>query len=272
MDSAGSMVVRYTYDAWGNPISTTGAMASTLGRDNPFRYRGYYYDVETELYYLNARYYNPEWGRFISPDPVMDLANADGCNLYIYCGNDPINRIDESGQFWDIFFDVVSFVSSVVEVCVNPTDPWAWAGLVGDTVDLVPFVSGIGEATRAIKTTVTVVENADDVVGAAKVIYNTAEAASDIKKATGSYAILYKSGKNYIGKGGFKRAINSAVRNATDYQDEVVSIMWKSAPDEKTAFIHEYLMQKKFGGVLSSNPRLRTYNKIWSPGKRYYGD
>ena len=105
-----------------------------------------------------------------------------------------------------------------------------------------------------------------------KPLYKTADAASDIRKATGSYEILYKSGWNYIGKGGFYRAINSATRNATKYGDEVTSIMWKSAPNSRAAFIDEYLMQKRFGGVLSSDPNLHTYNIIWSPGRRYYGD
>ena len=144
-------------------------MASTLGKNNPFRYRGYYYDAETGYYYLNARYYNPEWCRFISADPILDTSTAFGCNLFNYCGNDPINRIDSSGQFWDTFFDIVSFVSSVVEVCVNPTDPWVWAGLAGDAVDLIPFVSGLGEATRAVKTVDRIADAADDIHDASKV-------------------------------------------------------------------------------------------------------
>ncbi len=96
-NSSGSLVVRYTYDAWGNNISRTGSMANTLGIYNPFRYRGYYLDTETGIYYLNARYYNPYWCRFISPDPVIDTGSAVGCNLFAYCGNDPVNYQDPSG-------------------------------------------------------------------------------------------------------------------------------------------------------------------------------
>ena len=73
-------------------MSVTGSLASTVGAKNPIRYRGYYYDTETELYYLNSRYYDPETGRFISPDVV-----AEGGNLYTYCTNDPVNRSDDSG-------------------------------------------------------------------------------------------------------------------------------------------------------------------------------
>ena len=97
-DENGTLVVRYYYDAWGNIISTTGSMASTLGRDNPFRYRGYYYDTETGFYYLNARYYNSELGRFISADPVLDTSNAIGCNMFAYCDNNPVNKVDYTGE------------------------------------------------------------------------------------------------------------------------------------------------------------------------------
>ena len=179
---------------------------------------------------------------------------------------------DHGGAFWDTIFDVISLGASIVEVCVNPTDPWAWAGLAGDAVDLIPFVTGVGEATRTVKTTVKVVDKASDVVDTAKTIYKAADTTSDIRKATGSYEILFKSGKNYIGKGGFNRAITSATKKAAKYNDEVTSIMWKSAPNSRAAFIDEYLMQKRFGGVLSSNRELLTYNKIWSPGRRYFGD
>ena len=68
----------YIYDTWGNPVSITGSMASTVGNINPFRYRSCYHDTESGLYYLNARYYNPEWGRFISIDPVLDTSPRSG--------------------------------------------------------------------------------------------------------------------------------------------------------------------------------------------------
>ncbi|MBP3300466.1 MAG: hypothetical protein J6M34_03060 [Clostridia bacterium] len=62
-NSAGTLVVRYSYDAWGSHVSITGSMANTLGQYSPFRYRGYYRDTETGMYYLNARYYKPSWCR-----------------------------------------------------------------------------------------------------------------------------------------------------------------------------------------------------------------
>ena len=70
--SASYPATSYVYGAWGNPLTTTGTMADTLGKLNPFRYRGYVYDTETGLYYLGSRYYNPQWGRFVNADGVVD--------------------------------------------------------------------------------------------------------------------------------------------------------------------------------------------------------
>ena len=98
----GTEVVNYVYDAWGNILSTIGFMAGTLGAHNPFRYRGYVYDQETGLYYLQSRYYNPAICRFISSDNISYLG-IDGTplsyNLFAYCGNNPIMGYDPTGHF-----------------------------------------------------------------------------------------------------------------------------------------------------------------------------
>jgi RHS repeat-associated protein len=70
LDENGNCVVEYSYDAWGN-ITKMGGTNETLADANPLRYRGYYYDQETGLYYLQSRYYNPQWGRFINADAVI---------------------------------------------------------------------------------------------------------------------------------------------------------------------------------------------------------
>ena len=102
VNSSGTQVVAYTYDAWGNPLTTTGSMADTLGKLNPFRYRGYVYDTETRLYYVSSRYYDPEFGRFINADDI-DYLGADGSslsyNLFAYCLNNPVNRFDVNGNW-----------------------------------------------------------------------------------------------------------------------------------------------------------------------------
>ena len=96
----GTLLVEYTYDAWGNVLSITGSNASVLGANNPIRYRSYYYDFETGFYYLNSRYYDPAMRRFINADIYVN-ANGDflGFNMYAYCGNNPVNYFDPTGEF-----------------------------------------------------------------------------------------------------------------------------------------------------------------------------
>ena len=91
-NTSGVVQVEYAYDAFGN-CTIKNSTNSDIANINPIRYRGYYYDKETNLYYLNARYYNPEWRRFISPDNTayLDPENVNGLNLYCYCYNDPIS-------------------------------------------------------------------------------------------------------------------------------------------------------------------------------------
>ncbi len=98
VDQLCNPVVQYSYDAWGKLLSTTGSLASTIGKQNPFRYRGYYYDSESGLYYLNSRYYDPNTGRFISEDGQFNSdIGLTGNNLFTYCNNNPTNMHDSDG-------------------------------------------------------------------------------------------------------------------------------------------------------------------------------
>jgi len=103
----------YTYDAWGNcTVTATSGISTTdtnvLTNINPFRYRGYYYDVETGLYYLQSRYYDPEIGRFINADGQLNLgSHMLGANLFVYCVNNPVNLIDLDGNEPGDLFDTI---------------------------------------------------------------------------------------------------------------------------------------------------------------------
>jgi RHS repeat-associated protein len=100
IDASGTQVVKYTYDSWGKPISITGSLALTVGAKNPYRYRGYRYDHESGLYYLQSRYYDPSIKRFISADDGIDLgADLLGYNMFQYCANNPVNYADPTGEF-----------------------------------------------------------------------------------------------------------------------------------------------------------------------------
>ena len=136
----GNEIARYTYDSWGKLLSVRDYQgndksgdATFVGNINPIRYRGYYYDAESGLYYLNSRYYDPETGRFINADGVMDATgdSVQGYNVFVYCFNNPINMSDDSGHWpkwlenaanWvneKIVQPVKKFVSDVVEDIKN---------------------------------------------------------------------------------------------------------------------------------------------------------
>lgn len=114
LDSNYNLVAEYLYDSWGNIISIKDANGneitdtSNIAHINPFRYRSYYYDSETKLYYLNSRYYNPAWGRFINADGIInpnELIND--FNLYAYTVNNPIKYQDDTGNFLGISITTV---------------------------------------------------------------------------------------------------------------------------------------------------------------------
>ena len=85
---SGETAASYVYDSWGRVISSSGTLADI----NPIRYRGYYYDTETGLYYLQSRYYDPETGRFINADEFVSTGQGIlGNNMFAYCGNNPVN-------------------------------------------------------------------------------------------------------------------------------------------------------------------------------------
>ena len=92
LDANGNVAVSYGYDAWGAPLWCTGELAETLGKVQPFRYRGYVFDEETGLYYLRSRYYNPQWGRFVNADNYLST------NVFSYCGNVPSVFVDKNGH------------------------------------------------------------------------------------------------------------------------------------------------------------------------------
>ena len=94
-DESGNVVASYSYDAWGNILSQSGEMATI----NPYRYAGYRYDEDTKLYYLMARYYDPNTGVFLSIDPVRgDAMTPITMNGYNYANNNPVMNVDPDGN------------------------------------------------------------------------------------------------------------------------------------------------------------------------------
>ena len=132
-NESGTKIGGYNYDAWGAvtvvPASGITALESSiLNTYNPFRYRSYYYDTETGFYYLQSRYYNPEWGRFLNPDNFDVITASPGAltdkNLIAYCDNNPITRADDDGECWHLLIGAgvglaAQYVSDVVSNLIS---------------------------------------------------------------------------------------------------------------------------------------------------------
>ena len=162
IDGNGATVVEYKYDSWDKILSTTGSMASTLGANQPFRYRGYVYDTETGWYYLQSRYYDPSIGRFISADVYLSTGQGVlGHNSYAYCLNNPVNMGDPTGtlSFWEkIGIGVAAVLIGAVVVAATAATGGALAAFAGAAVAglKAAAISGavgaaVGAGTNAIK-------------------------------------------------------------------------------------------------------------------------
>ena len=155
------MVAKYLYDAWGNCTISGETTNYAVAHANPIRYRGYYYDEDTGLYYCNARYYSPKWRRFISPDDTayLDPESVNGLNLYCYCNNDPVNYADPSGHSVILTACLLAFGVGVVTSVVSQGFQYGWekisvgqvlmdgalaAASVGLAATGIPFIASVG--------------------------------------------------------------------------------------------------------------------------------
>jgi len=119
VDSENGVVANYTYDAWGKLLSVTDASGNAITNTlhisnvNPIRYRGYFYDTETGLYYCNSRYYDPQMRRFINADGYTSTGQGfGGFNMFAYCQNNPVMYTDSSGEF-------LQHIVDFIDTCVN---------------------------------------------------------------------------------------------------------------------------------------------------------
>ncbi len=154
VDTAGIQVVSYVYDSWGKLISTTGTLASTVGVKNPYRYRGYRYDVDTGLYYVGSRYYDPNLGRFLnSDDPgILDGGNDHLLenNLFAYCFNNPVNMSDEDG-LWPTWAKIAVGVGIIAGLAILTVCTGGAAGVIaGAALSGAIAGGGSGAAIGAI--------------------------------------------------------------------------------------------------------------------------
>ena len=147
-DTDMNLIGEYVYDAWGNcTIEAAGANNIEIMEINPFRYRGYYWDKELNLYYLQTRYYDPQTGRFINADGIEyaleQYKNINALNLYSYCNNNPIMGIDPEGtksKFWGWLLTAFVAVVATAAIVVGTV-------VTGGLVSAVLVGAGVGALT-----------------------------------------------------------------------------------------------------------------------------
>ncbi|MBQ7389736.1 MAG: RHS repeat-associated core domain-containing protein [Clostridia bacterium] len=209
-----------------------------LGQNKPFT------DSDLGLYYLQSRYYDPNTCRFINAD-IPDVITATPTaltdkNLFVYCDNNPVMRTDHDGMFWGTLFDVASLGMSILEVWANPYDPWAWAGLVGDAIDLLPIVSGVGEATDILRIATKAddfIDLADDIHDTANVVDSTIDTYKNLRKVNKGnglevHHIIEKRFAPFLGQN--KSEMLSIALSHDDHL--VFTKAWREAIPYKTAF------------------------------------
>lgn len=291
LDGTGNIVVEYSYDAYGNILTKTDNSGISLATKNPYRYRGYRYDEETNLYYLQSRYYNPEAGRFINADGMLKASNSVlGYNMFTYTENNPVNYVDPSG--YGVMCLVTAYVSSYYGGCNLEGGGGGGGGGVIVTLPGVAIATGtVVVGAVAITEVLNGSDNIKDFLDWAESGINKAinylntqtrkittvlaiSLANKInKKGVGAYVITFESGMKYVGKGTvYRMGISAAGIYALtgdkprdfDFHPSVGQHYPQNA--NKDAFVMEYMLMVDNG---YPNPK-KLYNLIWSPGRKYY--
>ena len=195
-------VATYEYDAWGN-VSSSGRLAEI----NPLRYRGYYYDNETGFYYLQSRYYDPANRRFINADTYSstDPGDAIGCNMFAYCGNNPVMRNDYSGDAWWHWV-----VATVAVVGLAVASVVTCGGAAAAAMTATALISGTCTTVPAAATIITGAALGAGVAYAGSVV----SAASSVK-STEEFAEYGKSALISTTAGAVVGAVAGAINAAT---------------------------------------------------------
>ena len=164
-NSTGTKLVSYSYDPWGKVyISYSNGGSSTSASKNSLMYRGYYYDKDLGLYYLTSRYYDANTGRFISADGYVSTGQGlTGYNMFAYCGNNPVNRVDPEGKFFDnvLKHSIIGLVAGFI------ADPVTTALLVISTANATTAPSALYNHRDSIspETLASVDSKVDEILG-----------------------------------------------------------------------------------------------------------
>ncbi len=244
-----AIVATYSYDSWGNITSATGEVAE----ENPFRYRGYYYDSETGFYYVSSRYYDSKIGRFINADTTevltIDLSSLKEKNLYSYCNNNPVMYKDVTGTIADTALDIVFIAGDIASIIANPTNVVGYVELAADIVGLaVPGLTGGGKIVRAVI-------NSSDLLKASKVADRIVDSQKAIK-ATRDIGKAKHSAYNPINRvitSAKDAIVNRAIKN-TRYRPDAVDftnrIIYELKPYNKRSYKKALRQTSRYADIL----------------------
>ena len=224
VNTAGTTVASYTYNAYGKLLSTATTSVSnsaTVAEKNPIRYRGYYYDNDIKLYYCQSRYYDPIIGRFLNPDAYVSTGQGIfGSNMYAYCNNNPVSMADTTGTL--PFFVITAAIGAVVGAVAggiiaaqNGRNVWAGigvgavaGGLVGAGFGAAAGVMLAGSATASTASVAVGAKAVASIVGSTNIAGGLKMVADNISQAVNKAPQVFWSGGDIAKNAGKQVASN----------------------------------------------------------------
>ena len=279
-NTSGTKLISYEYDAWGNATISGSAAIGTL---NPIRYRGYYYDSETGLYYVSSRYYDPEIGRWINADALVDQSSVLGYNLFAYCRNNPVNMTDTTGNL--PFFAITAAIGAVVGAVVggvvaakNGGNVWAGVGIGAAAGALIGtgagMAAGAALAGSITATTGAVMAGGSTLVatvgtgglgaGATYIANNLSQAANNLAPAAQTAASKMQE---VATKGKAGEALSGLAKN-TSHIPSLTGTASYRIPDGLDAGMRILSEVKNYSGTLSYTNQLKDF-VMWSQANGY---
>mgnify|MGYP002529023676 FL=1 len=264
----GTVLASYTYDAWGNVLTSEGSLATA----NPIRYRGYYFDTETSLYYLQSRYYDPATGRFINADAQVVAESSVGCNSFTYSLNSPVSMADDEGDL--PFFVATAIAGAIIGAIVggavaaaNGKNVWAGIGIGAAAGALIGtgagMAAGAALAGSITATTGGVASGGSALVaavgtggfsaGATYIANNLAQAANNLAPASQTAASKMQ---DVAAKGKAGEALSGLTKNTTHIPSLTGTASYR-IPDGLTDTVLAEV--KNYSGTLSYTNQLKDF-------------